>query len=244
MTGARRAMSGGGTFLGGIEPLIAANRPLVGIRFGGREVRFMIPSMRRIFLLSLVAAGAALAQNSDLGVLAGVSKISSQTTVIGASVGTVGSVWPNFQLNYAWQVLQRRVDLYVELPLTVQVRLSGETVTGPALRVDIGNAAPDIYFTPGVRLKISPQSRVSFYGAAGFGIASFGATSFVLPGPVSVSNPRQNSPAFDFGGGVDIRLTRLLSLRGEVRDFVTYHDVGGETGRHHAIFQFGIAFHF
>lgn len=203
----------------------------------------MIPSMRTILAL-LILTGLALAQNSDLALLAGISGIRDQTTYIGATKGTLGAVTPSFQANYAWQVLQRKADLYIELPLVISVRLSGETVTGPAINASVGNADPDLFFTPGVRLKISPESRVSFYGAAGFGIASFGATSFILPGPTFVSRTRQNSAAFDAGGGIDFRLTQLLSLRADVRDFITRVHVGGITGRNHVMFPAGIAFHF
>jgi hypothetical protein len=39
-------------------------------------------------------------------------------------------------------------------------------------------------------------------------------------------------------------LTRLLSLRGEIRDFVTGSGLGGVNGRHHPIIGFGMAAHF
>lgn len=199
---------------------------------------------RTILAVLTLTAGMGWAQNSDLALLGGVSGIRGQTTVIGASHGTLGTVSPSFQVNYAWQILQRKADLYIELPLVIPVRISGETVSGPGMKTSVGNSDPDIFFTPGVRLKISPESRVSFYAAANFGVASFGATSFILPGPTFVSTSRKTSPAFGFGGGVDFRLTRLLSLRGDARDFVTREGLGGVTGRNHGIFQVGIAFHF
>jgi hypothetical protein len=50
--------------------------------------------------------------------------------------------------------------------------------------------------------------------------------------------------AVDFGAGVDLRLTRLMSLRGEARDFVvTGAHLGGETGHHHPIYGLGFGFH-
>ena len=51
------------------------------------------------------------------------------------------------------------------------------------------------------------------------------------------------SAAVDFGGGLDLRLTRLMSLRAEARDFVTGRGLGGVEGRHHPIFGFGLGFH-
>jgi opacity protein-like surface antigen len=210
----------------------------------------MIHPMRKILALLVLIAGVAWAQNSDLAVLAGISAPRGETVVGGGTVKASGSVTPSFQLNYAWQVLQRRADLYIELPLVIPVRTSGETTVigakfaNPGAVLVTGNSGPDIFFTPGVRLKISPESRVSFYGAAGFGIASFsGPSTIVVPSTVVVSK-RQNSAAFGFGGGIDFRLTRLLSIRGDARDFVTKEGLGGVTGRNHGIFQAGIAFHF
>ena len=200
--------------------------------------------MRKIPALFVVTVAAAWAQNSDLAVLGGVSAIHGETNSIGAAQGAIGTVSPSFQVNYAWQILQRKADLYIELPLVIPVRLSGEAVAGPAFQAAAGNSDPDIFFTPGMRAKILPRSRLSFYGAADFGIASFGATSFILPGPTLVSTPRRNSPAFGFGGGVDFHLTRLLSVRADARDFITRKGLGGITGRSHGIFQAGIAFHF
>ena len=49
--------------------------------------------------------------------------------------------------------------------------------------------------------------------------------------------------ALDFGGGLDFRLTRLVSLRAEARDFVTGRGLGGVEGRNHPIFSFGLGIH-
>jgi hypothetical protein len=43
---------------------------------------------------------------------------------------------------------------------------------------------------------------------------------------------------------MDFRLTRLLSVRGDIRDFVTGRGLGGLNGRNHTIFGFGMAVHF
>jgi len=48
----------------------------------------------------------------------------------------------------------------------------------------------------------------------------------------------------DFGGGVDFRLTRLLSLRFDLSDFVTRAGAAGVAGRNQPMFGFGVAFHF
>lgn len=208
----------------------------------------------RLILSFVLLTGWAAAQNSDLGLLAGISGPKGQTYAIipagtsyvtlGGTSTTSGSVTPSFQVNYAWQALQRAVDLYVELPLVIPVRVSGSVVSGPGGSAAVGNAGADLFFTPGLRVKFSPQSRVSFYAAAGAGIASFAGTATIVPPLTVQAGNRRNSFAGGFGGGLDFRLTRLLSLRVDVRDFVTGAGLGGVSGRNHAILQFGPAFHF
>jgi hypothetical protein len=204
----------------------------------------MRKTLARTLCFSLLAICPLHAQNSDLGLLGGISGPRGQTTVAGGTSTVSGSVTPSFQVNYAFQVMQRSVDLYVELPLVIPVRVSGTVSTGPGGEVVAGNSGPDLFFTPGLRLKFSPESRVSFYGAAGFGIASFAGAQVVAAPAAVVTEGRRNSPALGIGAGIDLRLTRLLSFRGDVRDFVTESGLGDVSGRNHGIFQVGIAFHF
>ena len=211
----------------------------------------MIPRMRQRILFTFTAvllmltAFPAWAQNSDLSILAGISGPRGETVMKGSTATVSGSVTPSFQVNYAWQVLQRKIDLYVELPLVIPIRVSGAVIAGPGGSTESANSGPDVYFTPGLRLKFSPQARTSFYVAAGFGIASFsGTTTTASTGGVVSGGVRQNSAAFDAGAGMDFRLTRLLSLRVDGRDFITQSGLGGISGRNHGTFQAGIAFHF
>ena len=64
-------------------------------------------------------------------------------------------------------------------------------------------------------------------------------------GPGTNSTLGSVTAAFDFGGGLDIRLTRLLSLRGEGRDlFLSQGGLSSSGGRNHPIVSFGFALHF
>jgi hypothetical protein len=101
-----------------------------------------------------------------------------------------------------------------------------------------------ITLTPGVRFNVAPHSRVSFYAAGGLGPAVFGAAKSVAgKGFATASINWTVSAAADFGGGLDFRLTRLMSLRLEARDFVTGRGLGGVAGRHHPVYGFGMGFH-
>ena len=188
----------------------------------------------------LLATGAARAQNSDFGLLIGAT-FPQGTVASSPSPYVRGEVGVSAQFNYAFQAIQRAVDLYVELPLVINGRDAGLVTAGTVS----GSSGIDLFFTPGVRLKFSPESRVSLYGALGGGLGSFGAYESVTSSRgISLSSTRTTTAALDFGGGLDFRLTRLLSLRVEGRDFVTRSGLGGSAGMHHTMVQFGIAFHF
>jgi hypothetical protein len=103
------------------------------------------------------------------------------------------------------------------------------------------------YFTPGIRLKTPTFGRVSFYDLAGGGVGWFSKVSSIVSGAnesVIVDSRVQGSPVFDFAGGIDLRLSRLVSLRGEGRDFFSARNLGGVAGHNHPVFLVGLAFHF
>jgi hypothetical protein len=193
----------------------------------------------RTVLLTVLLAGCACAQNSDLGLLLGISGPTS-TVQTGTGTRISGSVGAHGQINYAAQLRETSAGrLYLELPL-----LLGGHATGRVSSTVLGSAGGMIFFTPGVRFNMAPHSRISFYGAAGVGPAAFDETKTVVgKGFVSTSTGWTVSVAADFGGGLDFRLTRLMSLRAEVRDFVTGSGLGGVTGHNHPVFGFGFGFH-
>ena len=192
----------------------------------------------RMLLSSVLFAGAALAQNSDLAFLLGATGPISSTVGNGVISDSIGV---GIQLNYAAQLHETKAgQLYLELPLMIAAQVK-ETI-GPNVVTDVKDS---IFLTPGVRWRFTPQKRVSFYAAAGAGLGSFGVNnSFVGAGMVRDSGTRTYTAAFGFGGGIDFRLTRLLSLRAEGRDFITRAGLGGSSGRNHSFFMMGIGFHF
>jgi hypothetical protein len=172
----------------------------------------------KMLLVSLLGGCAALAQNSDLGILDGVE------VTVGQAMPGSGLMDNRYiqlatilQVNYARQVLDTRAgELYVELPF----------VWGGTART---------FVTPGVRFKLATPSRVSPFGAIGAGVATFGGK--LVPN-------RRTTGAFEFGGGFDVRFSRLTSFRCEVRDFLTPRGANGLAARNHPIFSVGIGLHF
>ncbi|HTS60557.1 MAG TPA: outer membrane beta-barrel protein [Candidatus Acidoferrales bacterium] len=194
-------------------------------------------------LILLMGAYAASAQNSDLGLLIGISGPSSQT-VTGTQVKISGSVGASGQFNYAMQLKEGTAGrLYLELPLLIGARASGVEVSGAGVVVT-GSVQTGLYFTPGVRFNFTLHPRVSLYAMGGVGLASFDENQTVInKGSVAVTTGWTTSFAGAFGGGLDFRLTRLISLRAELRDFVSRAGIGLTDGRNHPVFGFGMGFH-
>jgi hypothetical protein len=97
---------------------------------------------------------------------------------------------------------------------------------------------------PGLRFLVSFGSRFSLYAVAGGGFGSFD-----IPQVQQQPFPQASSTAtyrgiFDFGGGVDFRINRAFSIRGEFRDLVTGAGLPGATGRNHPVASPGVAIHF
>src|SRR5580700_5021107 len=108
--------------------------------------------IRMMALTTAMAGCPALAQNSDVGLLFGIS-----VPVGAVTPGNVtGSVGASGQINYAGQLYETRAgQLYVELPLVIAAQVTGNV--GPAVTSSIRD---QIFFTPGVRWKFTLQSRV------------------------------------------------------------------------------------
>ncbi len=182
--------------------------------------------MRPFFLLAATAA-AAFAQNSDIGLLVGVSP------------------------NYAIQLRDDSAGgrLYLEFPLIISGSSTGTVTTGigPGLnntvQVAIGTNRTIFFFTPGVRWKFNPTPRVSLYLAGGAGMVAVGRSQGVASnGSVSGSDSVGITGAFGLGGGLDLRLTRLVSLRADAREALSVGTIEG--AHHHEFFMIGAALHF
>jgi opacity protein-like surface antigen len=197
-------------------------------------MRTMLP---RMFLLLAVVVSSALAQNSDLGLLLGVSD-----TVTGQSTPTVtiGTVSVSGQINYAVQLHDSPGGrLYLELPVVITSTQIGTVSAGGSAGID----ETIVFFTPGVRWKFTPAARVSFYGVGGVGIVGISANVGVSgnASPTAFDSTGVTGAA-DLGGGVDFRLTRLVSLRADIREMPTFENVRGS--HHHEFFMLGVGLHF
>lgn len=114
-----------------------------------------------------------------------------------------------FQLNYAHRLIGvPGIGLYVEVPF-----LAGFNNLRTLASLENGQNYNSLYVTPGVKLKLLPGFFLSPYLAGGVGVAHFSASTS--------SGGSETDFAADIGGGLDVKVFPYLSLRGEVRDFIT-----------------------
>ncbi len=113
-----------------------------------------------------------------------------------------------YQLNFAHRFFGvPGASLYVEVPF-----LAGFNNERTLSSLFTGQNYNSLYVTPGIKLKFLPAFPLSPYLAAGIGVAHFSA---------SQSNASETDFAVDVGGGLDLKIFPHVSLRGEVRDFIT-----------------------
>jgi opacity protein-like surface antigen len=208
-------------------------------------------NMARIALVVLVAlAGPALAQNSDVAILFNVSRAKWDFGTVGRTEYRIG-----LQGSYAWQVLERRTGrLYIEVPVSNFAPPIGQGVITNIGEVnEIAVPRSVVFVTPGVRYHFNVRPRLAIYAMAGGGMAlrqqRVSATRLRPEAPATsellyVRSGWKGSPAINVGAGVAFRLTRLLSLRAELRAFRTSSVAGFGTGRNYPSAHVGLGFRF
>jgi hypothetical protein len=162
----------------------------------------------------------ASAQNSDVSILFGTSETTVPYDVSAPQLGGFTRRVVTLQAVYARQLYENgKHRLYFEIPF----------VTSGA-----------VFINPGIRYQFNLTNRLGIYAVAGAGVAvqqRFDGSDFGW---------RPNF-AYDFGGGLDFRLTRLISVRGELRKFRTTPQpkfgLFG-VGEDYPAAQAGFAFHF
>lgn len=195
-----------------------------------------------IFLLLGCAGWAQGLQNMEILWMVGGAGGSS-AVVTGTNATISGSAGFATQISYGYQVASTKAgNLWIEVPMTFIWRGTG-TISGST----VATIDRDSWMmTPGLRLKSPTYGRVSFYGALGGGFGSFSIFDSVVSGANGTSTGNSTlhfSPVFDYAGGIDVRLSRSLSLRGEGRDFVSAPNLSGDSGHNHFVALVGLVFH-
>lgn len=123
-----------------------------------------------------------------------------------------------FQINYAYRLIDAKVAaLYVDAPLAVTPKSKFNTADAFFL-----DSYSTIFFTPGLKVKLLPNSRISPYAVAGIGVARLSPSDERINGlPRETSADVKTDDAYSYGAGVDIRVNKFIGIRGDVRNFNT-----------------------
>lgn len=202
----------------------------------------------RVLLLSFLLLGVwalpGYGQRSELGLLLGGFKPASRTLNVSTAAQADFSRGLSLYANYGIRIAGgEAAALFFEVPFIATPQHKIETAAGSATR-DLAT----IYLTPGFRLKLAPNARVSPYVATGGGWALFEHSTTRQDGRENEAPRTLSRGAFNFGGGVDIHVWRFVSVRGEVRDFISGNPsfnvpVRGSI-QHNVIFAGGLALKF
>jgi opacity protein-like surface antigen len=122
-----------------------------------------------------------------------------------------------FQVNYGRLLLSgHNLALYGEVNFLASP-LRDVSSSVPTATHDFAS----LYLTPGIRVKFRPVSRISPYAVVGGGYADYEQSTTRIDGQPNPVSRQLARGVFDFGAGVDVRVWRFITLRGEARDFYT-----------------------
>jgi len=208
-------------------------------------------SLKRLAVAVIVSvcvfAAHASAQKNELSGLIGRTFISDQT-IKGSTTADNKLRFGDgltFEVNYARSVWTgNQLSLSLEIPLI----LNPDEDLHAALPVRVPEDYKSYFITPGARLNIFSNSAVSPWFSAGGGFGHFSESSTLLFSGKNPGKTGTNTGVFQFGGGLDVRLFRKFSLRGEARDFwsgVPQTNVTTDRSRQHNLFVgAGLVWHF
>jgi opacity protein-like surface antigen len=183
-------------------------------------------SSKRFCFLALLPlifafAPAVFAQENEVAFVIGRLKPSDRSLSLNPvqSVDAAFSGAATYQINYANKIVNGELaSLHFEIPIIVAPRTGVEVQSNNFL---LPRTYSTVIFTPGVKLKIFPGGGFSPYVVSGIGLGRFSASDTNLDGSPNNGDRTNTSFVFNFGGGVDFNVLGPISLRGEVRDFMT-----------------------
>jgi hypothetical protein len=207
-------------------------------------------SLKHLTAATLMAVCAfvthASAQKNELSGLIGRTFISNQ--------GIIGGTFPDnnihfskgltFEVNYARRVLEAGIaSVSLEVPLVVN---RNEHLNSDARQVP--ESFKSYFVTPAVRVNVLSDTAISPWVSFGGGFGRFSESSALLSALPNTAKTGTTTGALQAGFGLDVKILRRFSARGEVRDFwsgVPQLNVDtGKTRQHNYFVAGGIVWHF
>lgn len=174
-------------------------------------MRTRIAALAIASVLGIGTVGASAQTRFDVGLLLGSTRATNERAILQFDRGTT------YEATFAWRVWQAEAaQLSVEVPFIASPAFG---VIPPSGSLPLNYAS--LYLTPGVRVVVLPNARVSAFGAIGGGYARYSESSVKGDSSPNPDQQDTNAGALQFGGGVDVRGFGWLGFRGEVRDVYT-----------------------
>ena len=168
-------------------------------------------------VLTIFGASTASAQKNEIGLLiGGMSPLDRDAKAPGLGKVAIGTGLA-YQINFAHRLVNAKVAaLYFEIPITGTpgTDINSSNVLSP-------RSYSSLFITPGLKLKVLPIAGVSPYLAAGIGFARLSASRSRQDGQPNTADGGTTTGVFDFGGGLDMKVAPFISVRGEIRDFIS-----------------------
>lgn len=197
-----------------------------------------------VCLLILTGVGLGQDTKNEVGLLLGGIATGTRTVLFPTRSDADPGSGLTYEATYARRTVGGKVGvLYAEFVFTATplVEIKSSNLTLP-------RDYASLYLTPGVKVKFLPGARLAPYLAIGGGYARYTGSQFLTSNQPNLGKRAINTGAFDYGGGVDVRLFRHLGLRGEVRDFLTgnpnFNAPLASNRQHNVLDSGGIVIHF
>jgi hypothetical protein len=205
--------------------------------------RLTVALMVSVFAFAAHAA----AQKNEVSGLVGRTFVTDQT--ITASTLTDNKLrfgnGLSFEGNYARRIMGAGL---LSLSLEVPVVVNPDEDLHAAAPNNVPESYRSYFVTPAGRLNLFSATGVSPWVSVGGGVGHFSESSKLLFGGTNPSKTGTTTGVFQAGVGVDVRLIRRFSVRGELRDFwsgTPKTNVNTGNSRQHNLFVGGgLVWHF
>jgi hypothetical protein len=208
----------------------------------------MLKKLVLALLWSVLSACLSQGQNSprnELGLLLG-GPVTPELGNTGQKIAFGSGI--TFQATYAHRLLDvKAAAISFELPFIAAPSIPVSSTANP---VPANYAS--LFITPGLRLKIRPNSAISPWISVGGGYARFHESAELQDGSANLGRIGSNRGAAQFGGGVDlhspIKVSFPIGLRVEIRDIYSgkpnYNLPTGGGFQHNLLFSGGLVLSF
>lgn len=200
-----------------------------------------------VFLAACTVVPSAMAQKNEVTGIIGRTFISDQG-IQGSNSFDNDLRFGNgltFEANYARRVMGTEVfSLALEVPFVVNI----DEDIHAALPNEVPESYKSFMATPAARLNLFPTTAVSPWFSGGGGFAHFSESSNLLFVGTNTGKRGTTTGALELGAGLDIKLFKSFSLRGEFRDFWTgvpqLNVNTGKSHQHNYLVGGGLVWHF